>query len=79
MTDTSDFRITQTMSVPFTDALEYGCCGVCGQTLNWFANFDADGTTYHARCCQHYYRMSPETVKVSVRPDEDCGMGAHPR
>jgi hypothetical protein len=49
----------------FQDALYRGACGDCGEGLEWEANFDADGTTYFARCCGHHYWMSPSKVFVS--------------
>lgn len=48
----------------FNDALyKYKC--ECGDVVPWEANFDADGTTYSARCCGFFYYMAPSTVRVS--------------
>ncbi len=54
----------------FGDLLYRSQCGICQEyNLEWEANFDADGTTYQAKCCGMYYSMGPATHKVNVEKD----------
>lgn len=55
----------QEAEVDFRQALYHGVCGDCKDGLEWEANFDADGTTYFAKCCGHRYSMRPSKVVVS--------------
>lgn len=52
--------------VGFSQALYDGVCDKCGYGLEWEANFDADGTTYNAECCDLQYYMYPSKVNISV-------------
>ena len=50
-------------TAPFSEALYHSICPNCRETLFWEAEFDADGTSYHARCCKHQYWMKTHTVE----------------
>jgi len=50
--------------VNFRDALYDTKCPVCDGRIFWTAQFYADGTNYHARCCNHEFAMYPHTVVV---------------
>lgn len=50
----------------FEDCLYKAQCKECESTLNWEANFDADGTQYFAYCCNLQYVMSPKNVWVAI-------------
>lgn len=53
----------------FRDALYESQCSTCGEKLSWEADFDADGTSYHAICCDRRYRLDPRTVTVSAEAE----------
>jgi len=56
----------------FRQILYHSACGVCGSSLTWEAQFDADGTTYVAQCCHKTYFMSiPLTVDITVQDTEE--------
>jgi hypothetical protein len=63
-------KVSQSSILNFGDCLYRGQCNVCGEKLEWEAAFDADGTNYHAECCDLYYTMCPWMVKVSVDKSE---------
>lgn len=56
--------------LPFSEALYYSICRDCKSTLEWIVDFDADGSSYHARCCGRGYNMNPHTVTIDVNPIE---------
>jgi hypothetical protein len=56
--------------VGFVDGLYKATCADCGEKLYWEADFDADGTNYHATCCDHRYTMYPHTVRIHREEDE---------
>jgi len=59
-------------NVPFGRALHEARCGFCGEELEWEANFDADGTTYKAKCCRREFRMESERVRIEMWDAEDA-------
>lgn len=50
----------------FNDALYEAQCPICGEKIEWEANFDADGTNYSAECCGESFYMVPYRVKIYV-------------
>ena len=51
--------------VQFEEALYHSHCADCNNSIDWEADFDADGTRYTGQCCGYYYRISePKTVDV---------------
>jgi hypothetical protein len=64
-------RITDKLITLFSRALHYGVCKDCGETLDWEAEFDADGTNYFAYCCKQSYHMYPNTVSIEVEFEEE--------
>lgn len=50
----------------FETALYNAQCSVCGDLLNWEADFDADGTTYYAKCCKKSFCMSSHTIEITI-------------
>lgn len=58
------------MNQRFKEALYHFKCLICGETVEWEANFDADGTSYSGWCCGFSYYMSPP-VTVHVYVDEE--------
>lgn len=69
MADQDKLKLVNGAEMDFSDALYKSKCPICGEGVEWEANFDADGTTYSARCCKQYLRLSPLTVRVSVDSD----------
>ena len=63
-------KVENGAEVDFRECLYKAQCEQCGQKLTWEADFDADGTNYHAHCCQHLYTMEPATVRCTVENDE---------
>jgi len=55
----------------FSEVLYDGACPKCKDNVDWEANFDADGTTYFAECCELKFWMGIETVKVDIEKSED--------
>ncbi len=55
----------------FGDALYKGECDVCKESLDWEADFDADGTNYYTSCCGNHYAMFPNTVRLEIEPEEN--------
>lgn len=55
------------VAINFQNALYESLCQDCSTEVNWTAEFDADGTTYHGTCmCEGvFWRMRPETVLIS--------------
>lgn len=55
----------------FIEALYKTRCSTCRNKIQWEANFDADGTTYSATCCNLNYYMSPLSVTISIEPEKE--------
>ena len=56
----------------FNEALyNFKCINCRIKTLDWEADFDADGTTYFARCCERFYYMEPYIVKITISWDDN--------
>jgi hypothetical protein len=50
----------------FQKALYDYRCPTCDAPVDWEADFDADGTNYHARCCKNNFFMQPATVTIEI-------------
>ena len=64
-------KIESGCSYSFSDLLYRGECTVCGDVLEWEADFDADGTTYAAWCCGKSYYMRPQMYLVTIEDKEE--------
>jgi hypothetical protein len=53
---------------PFSDLLYDAVCPKCKSNLSWEANFDADGTSHTAECCDTWFNMYPRTFTVYIEP-----------
>jgi hypothetical protein len=57
---------------PLRDALYGAQCAGCAAELEWTCNFDADGSSWSARCCGRDYRLRTHAVEFSSEAaDED--------
>ena len=50
----------------FKKALYDYACPTCNKKISWEADFDADGTNYHAMCCKNNFFMQPATVTIET-------------
>jgi len=62
-------------NIDFRRALYESKCGICKEKLTWEAEFDADGTTYSAFCCEKQYGLSPTKVDITVEDDDPDSEG----
>lgn len=55
----------------FGDVLYEAQCPICGEKLEWEADFDADGTNYCAKCCEKIFYMIPYKVKICIEKSRE--------
>lgn len=46
-------------------------CGRCGEYLEWEADFNAEGTSHYAKCCNVFYGIHPSIFVVSVEIENE--------
>lgn len=50
----------------FGKCLNEAQCPQCETDLEWEATFNANGTNYHAMCCDLIFTMRPHTVTTHI-------------